>query len=85
MSACAYGGCGKDVPDHIAAKGGRFCSSNCRAADHRERGKSIPCRVTSCGRTSDGAAYAVIRVPADFLPRLGPVHPGADIELIAGD
>lgn len=82
MIRCAWEGCPKELPEHIAAKGGRFCSSGCRAADHRERGKSIPCRVTSCGRTSDGAAYAVVRVPRDFVPRLGPVHPGADLELI---
>jgi hypothetical protein len=79
---CAYGGCEKPVPDHVVAKGGRFCSASCRQADHRERGKSIPAQVDGASRYSNGDVCLVVRVSSAFYARLHAYAPGLAIDLL---
>lgn len=85
MTSCAYDGCSKPVPQHVLDRGGRFCSASCRGADHRERGKTIPARVASCGRTRDGGCYVVVRVSGDFYGKLARMHPGHELDLLERD
>lgn len=85
MTTCAYGGCNKPVPQHILDRGGRFCSTPCRAADHREKGKSVPATVQSVSRCKDGASVVVVRVPSEFYSKLEPYTPGYALTLTAGN
>lgn len=82
---CNGPGCVRPLPDHVKRKGGRFCSTPCRAAFHREIGKAVPASVQSVSRYSDGAACVVIRVPVEFLSKVWAIPTGEPVDLIRRD
>lgn len=63
----------------------RFCSMNCRVANHRQRGKSTEGEVTGIHPRKDGGCTVVVRVTQAFSARPKAWAPGQVVDLLERD